>query len=520
MSQKKFVLVGWVSVNNQAKPYLTALESTDFPVNQLTAVYLCWRDTGESETTKEKQALEETKKALQNIDVPSSQIHEKAWKTKSSPTDHPEIKKFVERTLLQIRQKHPSETIAVHLSPGTPAMHAVWLVLGSTGLIEGEVVMFQTTDSKGQAEGHPSLKIIDLSLNTWLHNYRTAQPQRQTTEDHGHLWNPIEIRSQALLETLEQLEEWAPLFVPVLLLGERGTGKTTLANLLRAKSPYQNPDQKTWPSVVCGQFRATPQLARAELFGYAKGAFTGATEDHKGLLEYADKDSLFLDEIADLDRDTQRLLMAALEGRGFQRLGETKLRQSRFRLICATNRSFEELQGGIIDFDFLDRIAVFVLHVPPLRDCKEDLPNAWRNVLSTGQKHSGIEAKGWEEYLNCPPLLKAIQTHPLPSNFRDLQRASYHLLAALHKKRPQEEILKRTIQALGADETHHSPLLPSQETVARALPLNMDDLLAEYSSLLLCTAEEKANGNISKAAELLKVSRKTFSNRRKSSKKE
>lgn len=141
-----------------------------------------------------------------------------------------------------------------------------------------------------------------------------------------------------------------------------------------------------------------PELARSELFGHRRGAFTGATSDREGLLEQSDGDTLFLDEVADLDRDTQRLLMAALEGRGFHRLGDDKARRSRFRLVSATNQPLETLATRTLDRDFFDRVAVFVLRVPPLRECRDDLPDFWRRVLEWAARASSAHVDGWEEY--------------------------------------------------------------------------------------------------------------------------
>jgi len=107
---------------------------------------------------------------------------------------------------------------------------------------------------------------------------------------------------------------------------------------------------------------------------------------------------LFFDEIADIDRDTQRLLMAAIEGRGFQRVGDSKVRHSSFRLVCATNRLLNELRKGVLDLDFFDRIAVFVLSVPPLRQCREDLPDAWRQVLARAAGSVGGAMEGHQRF--------------------------------------------------------------------------------------------------------------------------
>ena len=195
-------------------------------------------------------------------------------------------------------------------------MHAVWLVLGTTGFVEGKVTLIQTADKRGRQAGRPEVQEVSLSLDTWLKRFRASRPRRPGQEDDGRLWDPAELQSPPLRGVLRRLQEWAPLRVPILLVGERGTGKTTMAHFLRSVSPYQKEGKEDWPVAVCGQFRVNPQLARSELFGHKKGAFTGATSDRKGLLEEADGDTLFLDEIADIDRDTQRLLMAAVEGRG------------------------------------------------------------------------------------------------------------------------------------------------------------------------------------------------------------
>lgn len=524
--QKTAVLLSWVSVNHRAAPLLTALKNTESPCHwrKTTEVFLYWRDIQGTDGDREREAKAETQEKLRfEFKASELKITFIPWKTIQSPTDHEAIRIFVGKELKKVRTDHPGKTIVIHLSPGTPAMHAVWLALGSTGFVEDPVELIQTADERAQAAGQPAVKRINFRLDTWLSRYRNARPGKtQATDDDGHTWDPSTVKSPALRNALEQLQQWAPLRVPVLLLGERGTGKTTLANFLRAMSPYQKTQRSgntfnDWPSVVCGQFRVNPELARSELFGHVSGAFTGATKDRKGLLEEADGESLFFDEIADIDRDTQRLLMAALEGRGFRRLGDTTIKTSNFRLICATNQSLDKLHNDLLDRDFFDRIAVFVLHIPPLRQCKEDIPQAWRKVLQDTQKISGIEPNSWKEFFEDEVLLELFSNHPLPGNFRDLQRVAYHLLAGLQSG-SLDRARQNAISALSSLQSVDTVVFSADTaSMAAMLPLkNFEEQLRAYEKNWFDAAMHKASGNKSKAAELLGMQRKTLEYRLKS----
>lgn len=513
------VLVCWLSVNHYAAPIIAALSSTT-PSSPCTFghLHLCWRDAADGQ--REKQALETTLGQLRELGDDCPQIIMEPWRTSSSPTEHGAIRLFAEATLKRIRKQHPDALIRINLSPGTPAMHAVWLALCSTGLIEGPLELVQTNDAKAVAAGAAAVQAIEFELDTWLQRYRGSRPGNTGSDDTGHNLDPSRVKSPAMREALSKLEMWAPLRIPVLLVGERGTGKTTLANLLRSNSPFQKKGQKTWPSVVCGQFRVNPQLARSELFGHAKGAFTGATQDRVGLLEQADGDSLFLDEIADIDRDTQRLLMAALEGRGFQRIGEPKMRYSTFRLICATNRPVRQLQNELLDPDFFDRIGIFVLTVPALRDCVEDIPQAWEKVLASALRVSGTDVPGWQRFTDHEHLLLQLKHHPLPGNFRDLQRVAYHLLAALMAGRSEAEILREALSALPAEDTAPAAL-PCVAELIQQLPI--DDIrskIGDYEKAWFSAALTRSDGNKAEAARLLGIPRKTFEHRLKGDRKD
>ncbi|MCA9686979.1 MAG: sigma 54-interacting transcriptional regulator, partial [Myxococcales bacterium] len=405
------------------------------------------------------------------------------WKTRAKPIDHDKIRPFAEKALEQARRDNPGAHIYLHLSPGTPAMHAVWLVLGSTGFVEGPLTMIQTVREDQRSDKSP-IFAVPFEVDTWLRRFRAASPRASSGDDDGKLWEPGAFSEGGRMRaTLQQLRAWADLPAPVLLLGERGTGKSTLANFLRAIGPFQRgkkSEGQGWPSVVCGQFRGDPQMARSEIFGHRKGAFTGADRDRPGLLEDADGDSLFLDEIADLDRDVQRLLMAALEGRGFHRLGDETRRSSSFRLICATNRSLSELAGGLLDPDFFDRVAVFTLKVPPLRECGPDLSLFWRKVLVRTAARSGL-AVDIEQALSNEILLAGLRKHPLPGNLRDLERVAWHLVAQLHAGMTLSTAIVEALRALEIVRAQET-LLPEVEALQSGLPLEQP--LSQYLSQL------------------------------------
>lgn len=508
-AKQSHVLVSWVSVGAKAAPIVTAIKHAPAVLGGETGrLYLCMREAGDDGGQAERASLKETKTQLKR-DHPSLKVSVIRWKTREPPTDHGALRPFAEEVLDRARRENPNALIAVHLSPGTPAMHAVWLVLVSSGYLSGPVALLQTSGPRGEAQGLPPLQRIEFNLDSWLQRFRESRPLNGPSDDPGHVWDPSRIRSKAMRDVVQTLRDWAPLRVPVLLLGERGTGKTTLANLLRSMSPFQRCGSD-WPTVVCGQFAVNPELARSELFGHARGAFTGAEAPRQGLLERADGDSLFLDEVADLDRETQRLLMAALEGRGFQRLGELKRRQSSFRLICATNRTMADLRKSFLDADFYDRIAVFVLTVPPLRECREDLPAAWSATLRLAATRSGVDVDP-QPYSEHPKISSALSDHRLPGNFRDLQRMAYHLLAALNAKKPEREVVKAALDSLPGESCNLVP--PEVADVARRLPVDLDEHLGAYKAAWFRAALERTGGNKSKAAKLLGLNRKTFESR-------
>jgi DNA-binding NtrC family response regulator len=220
----------------------------------------------------------------------------------------------------------------------------------------------------------------------------------------------------------------ARLKVPVLILGERGTGKTTLASWIRINSPFRKPELDShWPAVPCGQY--TSETMRAELFGYTKGAFTGAIRDQEGLLSRASGDTLFLDEIGDISHDLQRLLIKVLEEGVFQPLGDATMKRTDFRLLTATNLDQEALRTQI-DADFLDRIRAFTLTVPPLREVPEELDWLWPTVLEEAARRARVPNRYAQiGETHQKHILRTLSTSALPGNVRDLFRIANRFLA-------------------------------------------------------------------------------------------
>ena len=215
--------------------------------------------------------------------------------------------------------------------------------------------------------------------------------------------------SQPMAATREMLELAAAHTEPVLLLGETGCGKGVLARWLHSVSPRA---EKPLVSLNCSSLRG--ELLDSELFGHARGAFTSAVKDRPGLVEEADGGTLFLDEIGEMSLEVQAKLLKVLEEKEFRRLGETRVRRSDFRLVCATHRDLEE-DAAQRRFrpDLLFRINVLTVRVPSLRERREDIPPLARALLSELGVTTPIG----------PDVERLLTEHDWPGNVRELRNA-------------------------------------------------------------------------------------------------
>jgi len=211
---------------------------------------------------------------------------------------------------------------------------------------------------------------------------------------------------------LNRIEEAAPLDIPILLEGETGVGKELFANAIHEKSPRRH---KAFIKVNCAAIPA--ELLESELFGYRKGAFTGAEKDKKGMFEIADGGTLFLDEIGELPLSLQPKLLRAIQDQAIQPLGAEKTRQIDIRLIAATNRNLlDEVKNGNFRSDLYYRLHVFPITVPPLRKRKEDIPPLVEWFINLFNVKYGKNIGEVSE-----SLMGDLRDYPWPGNVRQLR---------------------------------------------------------------------------------------------------
>lgn len=301
---------------------------------------------------------------------------------------------------------------------------------------------------------------------------------------------PVSI-SRRIREVEQLISRVAPSEANVLLTGESGVGKEVFAQEVHRHS---NRRSRSMVKLNCGAFPAN--MIEAELFGYAKGAFTGAVQAFPGMIAEADGGTLFLDEITEMPIELQTRFLRVLQEREYRPLGTTKSVPANFRLVAACNRiPAHAVRDGKLRQDLYFRLKTFEIEIPPLRDRREDIPKLADTFLRRFAAQLGREVPQLSS--EC---LEVLRVYPWPGNVRELQNAIEHSLVLCDGPVLTVQCLPREIRM---------PELAAAAAAAAGSP-NAPQTLEEVEKQALMDALRRANGNKKRAAEILGIHRPTL----------
>ncbi len=294
--------------------------------------------------------------------------------------------------------------------------------------------------------------------------------------------------SEAMKKIIKQIGEVAPTDASVLITGESGTGKEVVARAIHFASPRRFEPLIT---VSCG---ALPEgLVESELFGYERGAFTGAFYKKKGKFEAANGGTLFLDEIGELNQKMQVDLLRVLQEKEIMRIGSNKVIKVDFRVISATNRDLKKMvEEGIFREDLYYRLNVFNIHIPPLRERVDDIPLLVEHFVNQFRRRMGKDVVGV-----TPQAMNKLIKYPWPGNVRELENAIERAFVISKGK------------YITTDELSFLDSNSAKFTTPPALSLS------EIEKQHITNVLKECDFNISKAAKILDIDRTTLYNKMK-----
>jgi DNA-binding NtrC family response regulator len=382
------------------------------------------------------------------------------------------------------------------------------------------VIMLITGGSPEQAIEAAKLGVYDCLLGPW-ERPELGQMIFQALEAGRLMRSPVELdqtagdpsrealvgRSKAMQEIYKIIGRAAPTEATVLILGESGTGKE-----LAARALYQHSPRVNGPFVVVNCVAIPETLLEAELFGYEKGAFTGAAGRRIGKAEQAQGGTMFLDEIGEMPLAIQAKLLRLLQERSIERLGGGRPISVDVRILAATNRDLaEEVAAGRFREDLYYRLNVVQLRLPPLRERPEDIPLLADYFLGRVTSQLGVRNPGI-----APEAYELLKAHPWPGNVRELANAMEKCLI-LGRGRP---IGPEEVQALVLSETDAAPPDDgstdvrirswARQNLAMGRTNLLANLLDHVEKLVISEALSASRGNRTKTARLLGLSRPTL----------
>lgn len=411
----------------------------------------------------------------------------------SGPTNFGEIYQAASKSISEkIQENGQSVDLAFHLSPGTPAMAAVWILLAKTRfpaeLIESSRehgVSTATVPFDISADFIPDLlRKPDQTLERLAAGLPAEAPE----------FDDIIHRSEVIQRVVLKARRIAPRSIPVLIEGESGTGKELFARAIHDASPRKD---KPFVVINCGAIPS--ELVEAELFGHEKGAFTGATAARAGYFEVAHNGTIFLDEIGELPKGMQVKLLRTLQEGEVRRIGAAALRKVDVRIIAATNRNLiNEVATGSFREDLFYRLAVAVIKLPPLRGRDGDVGLLIDQFLGRINQESSREP-GYKKKKISASARNLLLRHSWPGNVRELQNTLTRAAVWSLDEELSEEDIREALLPIPPSSKGKDVILNQSLDQGIDLPAIMKTVAVHY----LERALEKNNSNKTKTAETL-----------------
>lgn len=397
------------------------------------------------------------------------------------PTNHQSIFEIVYN---EIKNRFDeNEILFYHVSSGTPAMHAIWLII-SQAYFSGTLI--ESNETKPTREVKLPFNIQSEFIPVAAHKKAIAEifePPLPTNKG----FEAIIHQSEIMKETIAVAQKLSKFDIPILIQGESGTGKELFAQAIHIASKRIG----KFIAVNCG---AIPnELLEGELFGYKKGAFTGANADKTGIIEASHNGTLFLDEIAELPLNAQVKLLRVLQENEVMPIGETQPRKVNLRVIAASHKDLKnEVSQDSFREDLFYRLAVGFLKIPPLRERTGDLPLIMAYLLEKFNSQSRQNLKKGK--IICQEAIEFAEKQNWPGNIRELNNTIIRaIIYTTTNKLTEKDIEKALLSKNSDDKTMFPPLTQ---------PIDLNQVSAKLEMFYIEQALKNTK-NRTKAAELL-----------------